>query len=277
MKKIINYKLNDMELAEYTRIFPKLTGINNCLYVDECSSFERWKHPLWVIISNGDPYIDCWVALSISEIPEIIAVGNGFKYDVSTIDMNKCKLFISKLHSILFDIAMETVDSDILYDLLSKCDWMTLTSKDISNIQHNFYEKYSLFDANTDYNFPLAEMSILRPKDTKLNFCIWIEPNGRTTEHKGERIKFQDSNSTISTAFYPIRLTASGAELGDCKTPCKASSKVQKQAIEFVNKYREIIEAFINHNLDENNLKDAIRKGITSLDIYNEIQKKENK
>lgn len=277
MKKISSYKLDNMELAEYTRIFPKLTGINNCLYVDECSSFERWKHPLWVIISNGDPYIDYWVALSISENPEVIAVGNSFSSDVATIDIDECKLFISKLHSILFDIAMETVDSDILYDLLSECDWRTLTGKDILDIQYNFYGKYSLVDTNTDYNFPLAEMSILRPKDTKLNFCIWIEPNGRTTEHKDERIKFQDSNSTISTTFYPIRLTANGAELGDCKTPCKASSKVQKQAIEFVNKYREIIDAFINHNLDENNLKDAIRRGITSLTMYNEIQKSKNK
>lgn len=259
---MISYQLQPMELSEYTRILPKYSNIDVCMYVDECSSFERNNHPLWMIVSDGDPYVDSWVAISLSNTPKILSRSNANINDNVLTIIEECKKFISKFYQILIDIGFEYVDSSIIYDILSKNDWRTLSNKDILNLRLKLYDEYSLVD--NEY-MSLAEMAILRPDITKLSFCVWIEPGIRQTNHNVDRIKFQDSSSTNSNTFYPIKLTPQGAELAECDHPCKASRKAKRDVINFVNKYRKIIDAFINCIIDEVALKDIIKNGLTEV------------
>ena len=60
-----------MEFAEYTTLMPYQIGLPIKIYWDESHSFKRWKHPLWLVISNDDPY-NAWIALTVSSHPNIL-------------------------------------------------------------------------------------------------------------------------------------------------------------------------------------------------------------
>lgn len=113
MTKVNKYGIAPMELAEYTRIQAHQSGINTCIYIDECKSFERWEHPMWAITSSGDPYVDSWVALSISNEPDILSI-NGEMLDGLRHVIEPCKQFVSIFHNLLAEIANEKYDSSLL-------------------------------------------------------------------------------------------------------------------------------------------------------------------
>lgn len=139
------YKLHPMELAEYTRILSEMSGISACMYIDESSSYKRWGHLLWMIVSDGDPYCDKWVAISISADPHILTVGNQLTHsDGELIDIKDCMEFVAKFHAILTDIADEQTDSEIIYDILEHNRWKALTQGDVSNLKAQLSPTYSL-------------------------------------------------------------------------------------------------------------------------------------
>ena len=263
MKYADVYKFNDLELSEYTRLQSNLTGINACIYIDECASFKRWRHPLWVIVSQGDPYQDSWVALSVNQNPRILTQ-NHTENKISKDIINECKQFVSKFYKIILKVALEQVDSSIMYDILENSVWTTLSSENIDKIYHQLKKEYFLEESQKSVKL-ITEMAILRPQLTNLPCCLWIEPEGRITQHNDERIKFQDTDSTNSNEFYPIRLTSDGAILSNCKRPCHASSKVQKEVLQFVNTYRAILDGFITGKIDERQLKQLIKSKQTQL------------
>ncbi len=134
-----------MELAEYTRILPKMSGIPYLMYIDESSSYKRWGHPLWMIVSDGDPYCDKWVAISISADPHILTVGNQLTHSEGELsDKNECMEFVAKFHAIISDIATEETDSGMIYDILEHHVWKDLTTTDISNLRNQLNPVYSL-------------------------------------------------------------------------------------------------------------------------------------
>ena len=119
-----SYKLHELELAEYTRVLPKQSGINACIYIDECKSYKRWNHPLWVIVSDSDPYTDQWIALSISDNPQILLYGNPTQNKHNILSwLDKCTLFVSKFYNVIENISNELIDSDIIYTILSSYNW----------------------------------------------------------------------------------------------------------------------------------------------------------
>lgn len=143
--KAIKYNLHPMELAEYTRILPYQSGIPYWMYIDESASFKRWGHLLWMIVSDGDPYCDKWIAISVSPDPRIIAIGNHLKNDDKDLKgIDDCVDFVSKFYHILTDIATEKTDSAIIYDILEKHIWKEITKREISNLQIQLHPIYSL-------------------------------------------------------------------------------------------------------------------------------------
>lgn len=131
-----DYKLHEMELAEYTRVFSHSSHIDVCIWIDESHSYVRWQHPLWVIISRGDPYVDKWFALPLENMPKIPL--DYEKLDIRLAPLIRCRRFVSRLALMLRDIADEKVDSSVLYRFLEKYDWRTPLPKDIETIYSTF-------------------------------------------------------------------------------------------------------------------------------------------
>lgn len=146
MKFDVGYKLHNLELSEYTRIQSNLTGINACIFIDECSSFKRWQHPLWVIISKGDPYHDSWITMSINQESKVITENNVSESNtfLSADIINECKQFISKFYPVLIRIALEKVDSSLIYDILENNDWHNLSKEDIRHLYNTLNKDYIL-------------------------------------------------------------------------------------------------------------------------------------
>lgn len=132
-----SYRFHDMEIAEYTRFCPYKHSPNLSIFIDESNSYRRWKHPMWVIVCEGNPYTDFWYTLSISSKPKILAKGNqeGVGQIPSTI--NLYKKFVSNFHSILEDIAKEKVDSSVIYDIIDNVQNNDDT-QDSGYIQHYY-------------------------------------------------------------------------------------------------------------------------------------------
>ena len=118
-----SYRLQPLELSEYTCLFPDYTGLDVKIYIDESSSYKRWNHPLWIIVSKGDPYIDTWMAISVSLKPQIITLDKiNEEFQISDEDINECIEFISKFDNIIKDIGLEKVDSDVIFSVIDSCD-----------------------------------------------------------------------------------------------------------------------------------------------------------
>lgn len=140
-----SYTLHPLELSEYTRILHNRSGIKACMYIDESASYERWKHPLWMIVAQGDPYYELWVAISISDDPQIIAIGNkSVNNDRMPEWIEECRDFVIKFHQLLTGIAYEKIDSSLLYDILDTKDWKELSINDIDNLVTQLSDEYSL-------------------------------------------------------------------------------------------------------------------------------------
>ena len=142
------YMLKDLELAEYTCLLPAQTGLECCIHIDESNSFRRWAHPMWVIVSDGNPYENPWVAISVSESPEIICYGNWnpeIKEQFS-FPIQGCKEFVRLFNIALKDIAEERVDSSVIYDILERTG-INWESADIHTLYDTLIPQYEL-DAN---------------------------------------------------------------------------------------------------------------------------------
>lgn len=152
----MHYEWSDMELAEYGRFTRSLTQIDCCMFIDESNSYRRWAHPLWVVISEGSPYHDRWVALSVSEAPQIVAINEERTDDaapIPTTTIDECTTFIAKFHTVIEDIAKEQVDSDVLHQMLlgEAANWRTLDVSAILRIYHSIKDKYLLDDSQRSY------------------------------------------------------------------------------------------------------------------------------
>lgn len=145
-KPDLAYELHEeeMEMAEYTILQPKHTGLPIFIYIDESTSYKRWSHPLWVIISNDSPY-NSWIALSLSSQHSIISytINQDDYIDEDTIE--QCKKFISLFKEVLTDIANEVVDSEVMFHLIKKePKWWTLSTERVHEIYENFKDDYMI-------------------------------------------------------------------------------------------------------------------------------------
>lgn len=266
--EVHSYELHDLELAEYVMLKPEETGLPVKIFFDDCSSYRRWNHPMWVIVSKGNPYESTWVALSVSEKPEVICnVLNPKDFNSMTSeDIRECKEWVSKYYTVIKSISNELVDAVIVYDIMDVFpDYKKATRKDIDKSLDELKDDYIITD--TTYSSPLNEMATLRMQDTNLSFMLWLEPDVRMTNHNIDRIKFQQfPGDTDTSKFYPLLLTPSGAYIKETdKMKCKASKKVQREVVVFVNKYRRIIDAYLDSIINLKELKMYLKTGITEL------------
>lgn len=142
----IDYQLHNLELAEYTRLLPKHTDLDFIVYIDESSSYRRWNHPSWLIISNDDPYTELWIAMSIEAEPKIFVGDLSLLPDSQRIQIRQ---FIAIFHEVLLDIANEVVDSEAIYKLLSNKEWRTSVS--INEAYQGIRSEYLLDPSQRSY------------------------------------------------------------------------------------------------------------------------------
>ena len=149
-----SYKLRSLELAEYTRLLYRHTHIKVILYIDESKSFLRWRHPCWVILSNGNPYSNEWVAISVDQNPQILYHSESVSERslISGLILKQSMEFISKFAPVLRDISEENVDSMVIFDLLETHDWRMLTSSEIHSLYTTVRSQYTL--TKTDRSYP---------------------------------------------------------------------------------------------------------------------------
>lgn len=256
-----NYTLHSLELSEYTRILSGRSGIDACMYIDESASFERWKHPLWVIVSDGDPYCDNWVAVSVSANPQIATAGNqSSDKDCQIKSINECLEFVSKFHLILTDIATEMTDSSIIYDILDNHRWQDLTQNDILNLQKQLTPEYILEEqtSESDHIYRLTDLDELmeymwlKPKDTSLDYDIFVDDGEAYKRGNHPLLLFaRNGKGRACSEFIPITVSAEPKILDNSiniRIPDSALSGITS----FIKGNEKLLRQMAGGNMDPN-------------------------
>lgn len=205
------YQLHKDELDDYALVPYELTKIKANMYIDKSASFIRWNHSLWVIITNGNPYTDFWIAVSVEEDPEILFMNQGTCDKSSFIyksGLNNCIKFISMFHNILIEIAKERVNSDLLIDILKHQDWRGISSAQINQICKNLTEcikERSIMSIN-EIGYRGASLSHGANYNAKRDYLTTKNPNAREKMSKAEEITIPALCKAISDNFPNVSL-----------------------------------------------------------------------
>lgn len=102
--------LNDTDdTMEYYYVSKEKSNLSVDLYVDDCSSYKRHNHPLWMYFCDGYSHNDELVPISISNSPQIM-IGN-YTINLPTVEISRIIQFIKDNQNIIQDIADERINS----------------------------------------------------------------------------------------------------------------------------------------------------------------------
>ncbi len=176
-----DYTFEEDETMEYVRIPPSVTGLDRCVYLDDGFSYKRRKHPLWVMVSNGNQNTQTnqnMLTISVESKPKILN-SPGF-VGISNDSLVKIFSFISKYRNDIIKIANEESESYLFIKKLRARKVMMAESKEMIN-----------------------EMPIIRPTAiASLPTNVYVGATDRTTQH-GYRLKFQYDRKEKDSRKWP--------------------------------------------------------------------------
>ena len=95
--------------TEYYYLSKEKTGINVDLYIDDCLSYKRHRHLLWLYICDGYSHDDKLIPISVSANPMIEI--EGYDIRISQIDITGIRSFIIENLEAIQNTANEIIDS----------------------------------------------------------------------------------------------------------------------------------------------------------------------
>lgn len=152
---------------EYYYISKEKSGLNVDIYIDDCSSYIRYNHPLWLYFCDGYSHNDNLIPISVSENPSILI--DNCEINISSIDYESIRCFIRQNLQLLRSIANEDIDSVKFSKQLTKPSF-----------------SFSVVESNNMIN----EMAKIESEYSNLGFDIYIDASPRITQHNEYRIKY---------------------------------------------------------------------------------------
>lgn len=95
--------------TEYYYLSKEKTGLNVDLYIDDCLSYKRHRHLLWLYICDGYSHNDRLIPISVSANPMIEI--EDYDIRISQIDITGIRSFIIENLEAIQNIANEIIDS----------------------------------------------------------------------------------------------------------------------------------------------------------------------
>lgn len=105
--------LDDEELMEYTWLRKDNTGIDIDIFVDDCGSYERYGHPLWVYVRNGYTDNDPFFHVIVSKTPKLPKID----YNINSFQLNAVTTFIELNADLLKMLADDEIDHLHFYNM----------------------------------------------------------------------------------------------------------------------------------------------------------------
>ena len=153
------------ETMEYYYVSKEKSGLPVDIYVDDCSSYRRHSHPLWMYFCDGYSHNDKLIPISISTSPRIEI--DVCDIDIPSVDFNSIRFFIQQNLLLLKNIADKKIDSVQFVKRLAKPTTHLSPAFSVVN-----------------------EMASIESKYSNLGFDIFIDAGPRITKHEEYRLKY---------------------------------------------------------------------------------------
>lgn len=150
---------------EYYYVSKEKSGLPVDIYVDDCSSYKRHNHPLWMYFCDGYSHNDKLIPISISANPTIVI--NDCDIDVPSVIFTSIRFFIQRNYRLLIDIADKRIDSVEFAKRLVKSNIHLSAAPSVVN-----------------------EMASIESRYSNLGFDIFIDAGPRITHHNEYRLKY---------------------------------------------------------------------------------------
>lgn len=153
------------DTMEYYYVSKEKSNLSVDLYIDDCSSYKRHNHPLWIYFCDGYSHNDELVPISISDSPQIMI--ENYTTNLPPVEISRITQFIKDNQNIIKDIADERINS----------------IEFVNSIKHSS-QKMCVEKVNTNIN----EMPKLNFKDSMQSefppnaYRIWVQ--GDNSSHK---------------------------------------------------------------------------------------------
>jgi len=186
--EFLNFIENTDGTIEYLYLSKEKTGLNVDIYVDDCSSYKRHKHPLWLYFCDGYSHDEKLIPIVISNNPTIPI--DNCEINLSSIDITSIIQFIKNNAQLLKALANEMIDSISFEEQIIK-----------TSFAFNLAESINMIN----------EMAKIESKYTNLGFDIFIDATPRTTKHKQYRLKYpinkQAEQGNNSNNYTPMSIS----------------------------------------------------------------------
>lgn len=167
-------RIQEKEFINFAGITKDIAGLPVNIFLDQCASYVKFKHPFWLYFSNSYCDDDDLIPINIEDL-KVWADPNEIKIYQS--DLTEILCFILKYKKELYDITNDRMD------VVDFCNQLI----------------YSDASAINEDKQLLTELSRITTKLTGLPFDVWIGPN---TKQHFVGVKFPPNAQTTNTNEY---------------------------------------------------------------------------
>lgn len=202
-------KNNDSELMFYDNIGCELSNISKNVYIDCCSSYILFNHPMWVYVIDKE---DKLIPFSISRFPQILVNSENYSLFLNKEEIKEIKDFIVKHFYALSEYAKMNISKKTFEDFLNRdriCECLLIT-----------------------------ESPILDGTETGLPTSVWVDGD-RNTQH-GARLKFKASESN-NTRTWPSCTINDNPQIKNLPNNSKLNNKDLEKIIRFVTYNKDLL------------------------------------